>query len=88
MVALGGLGGLRNDDYFELLSAGLTDTSFFGWVRRGAASGLGEARTPKARKLLMERISSGKEVYPLPLKTRVMCINHTLPKEYELPLFR
>ena len=45
-----------------MLSAGLVDPSYFGWVRRGAAAGLGEAKTPAAKKLLLDRLASGKEV--------------------------
>jgi HEAT repeat protein len=61
-AALTVLGSLRNDDDHETLVAGLVEPSYFGWVRRGAAAGLGECRTDKARSALIDRLASGKEV--------------------------
>jgi aminopeptidase N len=61
-AALTALGKQRGDQHLDTLRAALLDRSLWGWVRRGAVTGLGATRTEEARRILMGKVGYGAEV--------------------------
>ncbi|MDC3378774.1 M1 family aminopeptidase, partial [Planctomycetota bacterium] len=68
--ALAALGAQRGSEHVETLAAGLDDPSWWGWVRRGAADGLGKSRTAAATELLIAASARGAQ----PVQVRVRAL--------------
>ena len=68
--ALTALGRQRGTAHLDTLRAACLDRSWWGWVRRGAMTGLGATRTEKARRFLMGKVDYGAEAQ----QVRVMAI--------------
>lgn len=64
-AALTALGKQRGDRHLDTLRAAGLDRSWWGWVRRGAMTGLGETHTEEARRFLMGKVGRGAESYPV-----------------------